>query len=379
MTDENTPVDSGSGSENPVVKSNVNASEAALRRAEQLAERFRPDEGRETEESRDEVEAAQDEAGGSAEVEEPEEEVENSGQPEEEAEPEGESGEGLNEDVLSKIDLDGMSPEDIASLGKRLGSKAVERFAELTWRAKSAEEELAAAKSGKDPLASEEEATANPYSDLTTVKDLREKARELDALIELAEEISDESEGMDLDDVAGEIGGKEHTRREIKQILKESRKARNKYLPQQLERVNELEKAEETAKKLASRAKAEFPWLSDGKSETRKVFDALARDANLRKAYAADPQLGARLPYLLAHAANSMSKAEKAKQAKAPAKPPSRLEPNSSAPSRNAAPSSKAGRDSQSKAIDDLQSRYKRTGSIKDLVALRTAKLSQQL
>ena len=68
-----------------------------------------------------------------------------------------------SEDVLSQIDLDEMSEADLRELGKKLGSKAVERFGKLTAQRKAAEEELAKlraslAEADNDPLKGTQEA-----------------------------------------------------------------------------------------------------------------------------------------------------------------------------------------------------------------------------
>ena len=47
-----------------------------------------------------------------------------------------------SEDVLSQLDLDDMSEEDLRELADKLGSRAVARFGELTATRKAAEEKL---------------------------------------------------------------------------------------------------------------------------------------------------------------------------------------------------------------------------------------------
>ena len=44
--------------------------------------------------------------------------------------------------VLSQVDLDGMSETDLRELSEKLGSRAVKRFGELTARRKQAEESI---------------------------------------------------------------------------------------------------------------------------------------------------------------------------------------------------------------------------------------------
>ena len=48
-----------------------------------------------------------------------------------------------SEDVLSQLDLNDMSEEDLRELSEKLGSRAVARFGELTAKRKAAEERLA--------------------------------------------------------------------------------------------------------------------------------------------------------------------------------------------------------------------------------------------
>ena len=75
---------------------------------------------------------------------------------------------GSSEDVLLQMDLYEMSEEDLRELGKKLGSKAVERFGKLTAQRKAAEEELAKlraslAEADNDPLKGTQEVKNNPY------------------------------------------------------------------------------------------------------------------------------------------------------------------------------------------------------------------------
>ena len=94
-------------------------------------------------------------------------------------------------DVLSQFNLDEMSEDEIKALSKALGSRAVDRFGELTRRAKGAEERLAELEDSlKDnPLSPKEDVKNNPFSDINDISTLQEKANEINDVIEWAEDI----------------------------------------------------------------------------------------------------------------------------------------------------------------------------------------------
>ena len=122
MTDEITTADSGADTI-PVDNTNISVTDFANRRLGQLNSQASTEE---------EAEPVVEE-----ETEETPEEVIEETQEAEEGEPEVES---ASEDVLSQIDLDNASEEELRELADKLGSKAVARFGELTARRKSAEE-----------------------------------------------------------------------------------------------------------------------------------------------------------------------------------------------------------------------------------------------
>ena len=68
--------------------------------------------------------------------------VEEESEPEDNAE--SESKEESEANVLSQVDLDDMSEEELRELSEKLGSRAVARFGELTAKRKAAEEKAAA-------------------------------------------------------------------------------------------------------------------------------------------------------------------------------------------------------------------------------------------
>ena len=126
MTDE-IETANAEADQSSVDNNNISVEDFAMRRLGQLnpvAEEPQEEEVGETEEQETE-EVTEEEAEESVETEETDEETEES------------------EDVLSQLDLDDMSEEDLRELADKLGSRAVARFGELTAKRKAAEERLA--------------------------------------------------------------------------------------------------------------------------------------------------------------------------------------------------------------------------------------------
>ena len=131
MSDEIATEIAESVSENTAESNNITADDFVANRLARLKE---ISEAR-TEASESEEEEPEGETEVEAEEEETEEEVE-AEEPEAEAEVE-------SENVLSQLDLDEMSEDDLRELSEKLGSRAVARFGELTAKRKAAEERAA--------------------------------------------------------------------------------------------------------------------------------------------------------------------------------------------------------------------------------------------
>ena len=222
MTDEIATADSGAD-QKPVDNTNISVTDFANRRLGQMTpepiaeEKSEPVVEEETEETPEEV------------IEETQEA--------EEGEPEVES---ASEDVLSQIDLDNASEEELRELADKLGSKAVARFGELTARRKSAEEKLAkleASLQQKDPLESKKKIENNPFGNLDSIESLQDKAQEIEQIVDWAEDLLFEGADYAADDVITEIEGKEMTKAEVRKSLLQARKAQKTFLPDQLSKI----------------------------------------------------------------------------------------------------------------------------------------------
>jgi predicted aconitase len=172
------------------VATNISVTELAARRLGASQATQSAEEVEETEEVEEEAEVASDELEETEEVEE---------ESDESSETEAESEES-SEDVLSQIDLDEMSEDDLRDLGKRLGSKAVERFGKLTAQRKAAEEELQKLRASinaesNDPLKGTQKVKNNPYGNIDTLEGIQEKADEVNGIVEWAEDVLFNADG----------------------------------------------------------------------------------------------------------------------------------------------------------------------------------------
>ena len=314
--------------------------------------------------------------------------VENEPEPEEETteeveastEPKEETEGTESEDVLSQLDLDDMSEEDLRELSEKLGSRAVARFGELTAKRKAAEERLAALESQlkekPNPLESNKKIENNPFSNLDSIQSLQEKAAEVETIVEWAEDILFESDGYAADDVVTEVDGKDLTKADVRKSLLQARKAQKTFLPAQLKTLQAQEQGRQLAEAFSQRAKEELSWLEGEDNDLRKQYEATIGDERFKKLKSIlnkeAPDVASQLDYFFAHATNSIYGRKPVTDTK---KSPALNPPKTGNPS--AAQSEKAmGR--TAKALKELEARFKQTGSANDFAALRKLKMANR-
>jgi hypothetical protein len=346
--------------ETTALQSNMSAADFVNRRLGKLNE--------ETQKESPPVEAI-DEVTEEAEVESPEVDASEEIIAEQTEEPEGST------DVLSQLDLDDMSEEDLRELSEKLGSRAVARFGELTAKRKAAEaklKEMEAQLRTKNPL--ETQAVAdNPYESLDTVKGLQEKAKEVSEVIEWAEETLFNADGYGPEDVVTEVEGKELTKADVRKSLLNARKARDKFLPAQLQTIQRVQKSHQLKEAFDAQAEKDLNWLQGEDNDVRKNYEAIIGDPrfdSLREK--ADPEVAAQLNYLMAHAANSIygRKAIKETPKSATLTPPKTA--------ITAGSSSDKTVNKSVKALKDLNQRFRHSGNKSDFVTLRTQQLKNR-
>ena len=363
---ENNHSTDDSGSDLTPVASNISVSELAARR---LGGDLAPEE--ETPIAEPESEEVDLLSAKTEEVEETEEFVEESS-----ADDEVEAV--SSEDVLSQIDLDEMSEDDLRDLGKKLGSKAVERFGQLTAKRKAAEEELAKLRSSleasdNDPLKGTQKVKNNPFGNIDSVEGIQNQADQVNSVIEWAEDVLFNADGYSPDDVVTEIEGKELTKSDVRNSLLSARKNRDKFLPAQLKSIQARQQGEKLKEAFNSKATEELSWMTGEDNDTRKQYEAIIGDSRFGQLEETlPPDLSAQLPYLMAHAANSIYGRREIKSGgkSARLKPPS--QPTGAGAQSERKPSL------QSKQIKDIKQRFSASGNKSDFVTLRTLQMQNR-
>ena len=283
-----------------------------------------------------------------------------------------------SEDVLSQIDLDEMSEEDLRELGKKLGSKAVERFGKLTAQRKAAEEELQKLRASmqaesNDPLKGSQEVKNNPYGNIDTIEGIQSKADEVNGIIEWAEDVLFNADGYGPDDVVTEVEGKDLTKADVRKSLLNARKSRDKFLPAQLKSLQTREQAKQLKGAFIEKAKEELSWLQGEDNDTRKQYEAMVGDPRFEELEnALSPDISAQLPYLIAHAANSIYGRKPIPDNKQSA----RLNPPKQPTGAGAQAERKA--DPRAKKVKEYKSRFNQTGNKSDFITLRTLQLQNR-
>ena len=360
MTEEIATADAEAGKIS-VDKSNISVTDFAQRRIGELAPGTEQPQEKEAEEV----------------IEQETEEVLEESVDTEEAETSEESPE--SEDVLSQLDLDDMSEEDLRELADKLGSRAVARFGELTAKRKAAEEKLtqleARLKEKPNPLETKK-VENNPYGNLDTIEKLQQKAAEVDQVVEWAEDLIFESDGYGADDVVTEVEGKEWTKKDVRQSLLRARKAQKTFLPDQLSKVQLRADGEVLTKQFDSQAKQELSWLEGDDNDLRKQFEATVGDERFKKLKSVlkreSPDIAAQLDYWFAHATNSIHGRKLVGVGK---KSPTLNPPKTGNP---ASAQSEKGMGRTAKALKELEARFKETGNARDFAALRKLKMSNR-
>ena len=360
MTEEIATADAEAGKIS-VDKSNISVTDFAQRRIGELAPGTEQPQEKETEEV----------------IEQETEEVLEESVDTEEAEASEESSE--SEDVLSQLDLDDMSEDDLRELADKLGSRAVARFGELTAKRKAAEEKLtqleARLKEKPNPLETKK-VENNPYGNLDTIEKLQQKAAEVDQVVEWAEDLIFESDGYGADDVVTEVEGNEWTKKDVRQSLLRARKAQKTFLPDQLSKVQLRADGEVLTKQFDSQAKQELSWLEGEDNDLRRQFEATVGDERFKKLKSVlkreTPDIAAQLDYWFAHATNSIHGRKLVGSTK---KAPTLNPPRTGNP---ASAQSEKGMGRTAKALKELEARFKQTGNARDFAALRRLKMSNR-
>lgn len=350
---------------NSVDNTNISVADLANRRLGQMQAQAEPQE-EEVQEVSEEIEEAAEEVAEETQEETPEETEETT--------------EEQSEDVLSQLDLDDMSEEELRELAEKLGSRAVARYGELTAKRKSAEERLArleaSLKEKENPLDAPKKVENNPFSNIESIEGLQEKADEVNNIVEWAEDILFESDAYAADDVVTEVDGKEMTKAEVRKALLQARKAQKTFLPDQLRVLQAQAQSEQMSQAFEAQAKKELEWLQGEDNDIRKQYEAVVGDdrfKELKKVLKKEaPDIASQLEYWFAHGVNSIYGRKPVVEKKASLK----LNPPKTGNPTAAQPEKQAGR--TAKALKELEARFKQSGNPRDFAELRKLKMASR-
>ena len=301
----------------------------------------------------------------------PEEEVPETPEPEQapeepaEDEPEPED----EEDGEPDIDLLSLTTEQIQELAKKGKSRLLHRIGELTAQKKALEEQVQAAKAETKPLVPQIPAEENPFRELKTLEEISAKHQELEKVAEETDRILEDHEDYGADDIIT-VGGKEFSKKDIRMANRNARTAMTRFLPAQAQAIQLTAAYEQMETQLNAAIPAEVPEIADEESEVSKLFKAMMDDPLVKQAKERVPGLAPQIGYLLAHAANSLSK-----KAKVQVKPATGNIGKAKVPPT---PSGAAARTSQlpRKQQQAAYQQFEQTGRVEDWIAARIAKHS---
>ena len=281
-------------------------------------------------------------------------------------------------DVPSQVELSELSDEDIAELAQKGKSGLLKRIAELTAKRKLAEEKAAqleaymAQQQNNKPL--EPKVENNPYANISSIEDLGKKAQEVNDVVEWAEDVLDRAETLGYEDIAATVDGRELTKAQVKETLRNARKARDKYLPAQKKEIEAVAQRKSLRSAFEQQAVKELDWLaSQEDNDIKRQFFAMLNDPRLKDAEKVLPEVAPQLPYILAHAANSMFAR---KVIPMDGKPSPKLTPPG-APS-NAVAAGDRTPTAGERNVKEVSKRLADSGSVSDFIALRAAQLSKR-
>lgn len=276
--------------------------------------------------------------------------------------------------VLSKIDLDALSEAELQELAAKTRSKALARFGELTSDKKALQSQVAHLQAQlnqsqqKNPVLESKPEIPKEIAALSKPEEIQAKFKQAEEVIDWAERVLDNAEHLASTDVAISVDGRDYTKAQVKEYMRDARKVKEKYLPAQ---VAELQtKAQRAALKTQylEQAKKELEWVSGDDNDLRKEYEAIANTPAMKKIRESVPEVEPELDYLVMHAINSIKGKRYYDMANAgtAAKPSLKVTPPA------AVKSQAVGRNElESRQVKELEKKVKTNGSYEDLYALR--------
>jgi len=366
MSEEIITANEGAVETNPTVQSNISASDFIARRL-----------GKSEEAKAESVESTPEQATEEVPVVE-EANVEETNNVEQSTTEEV-SVDSASEDALSQFNLDEMSDEELREMSEKLGSRAVARFGELTARRKQAEERAKELEARMAQMAQSQQneppqVKNNPLAKITDPKKLQQEAKTAKQVIEWADELLFDHSDSSPDEIIATVKGKELTKAQVRKSLRHNKNVYEKYVPAQMHKLKKVHEIGVAKKQFEEKARTELPWVGDEKSDMNKMYNAMLNDPRLTAITKRGGEVSAQIPYLLAHATNSMYQRKPLNDQGTGAKSPT-LTPPKSTPSSARSEKTSA---STAKKSENLRQQYRKSGRTNDFITLRTQQLSNR-
>jgi hypothetical protein len=274
------------------------------------------------------------------------------------------------EEESDEIDLLNLSTEQIQELAKKGKSRLLHRVGELTAQKKALEEQLKSQLEAQPQIEAVPE-DQNPFREISTAEELRDKFKEMEKVAKDTDNILDEHEEYGLDDIIV-IGDREFTKREIKKANRNARESLTKFLPSQQAELVKRDQRVALEAHLGSLIPQEIPEFANEDSPLVKQFNAMMADPLVQQVKSRVPDIAPQLAYLLAHAAKSMQRSAKTVvRAKTTEQTRSKV---SGIPFGVGA--AKSSPKSAKKAADQQYQKFQKSHSENDWIAARVARLS---
>ncbi len=287
--------------------------------------------------------------------------------------------------VLSKIDLEQLSEAELQELANKTRSKAIARFGELTADKKALQQQLATLQAQlnqvqqqKQPILESKPEIPKEIAALTTPEAIQAKHKQAEDVIEWAERVLDDAEHLAATDVAVVVDGKEYSKAQVKEYMRDARKVKEKYLPAQISELQTKAQREALRQQYAARALEELEWAKGDDNDLKKQYEAISKSPAIAKIKESVPEVAPELDYILMHAMNSIHgrkyHALSADAEKQPEKAAVRLTPNAAIKSVAAGNSN----DALNRSVRELEKRFESTKSDTVYIALRTKQLQSK-
>lgn len=247
------------------------------------------------------------------------EELEDESVDEEEAEETDEESE--DDSVLSQIDYEALTDEQKRIIAEQIGSGAGKEIGKLRGEKKELEAQLESLQAQLDEAVNAVRPDDSPFSKVTDMKALQEMEQAIRESVKYYRDIErgDRWDINDDGDYGVSVNGKFYAKDQVMDQL-DTWHEQLYNIPEQRQRIKELEGMSGFESAEMKKASEEIPWLSNKDSDIYGKYKELVDDSEFQVLFRTFPKTGAKLRRLLAHATNSIEGKSAKKVGKLPLK-----------------------------------------------------------